>query len=224
MRNTEGTIIRGSVFAFASAAVAAVAGLLFLAAADFDLSAAADPPVYLEAGHGDLLRWAAITDMIGYYLLFAVVAIAIHRSMRARGTGDADLTLVAGLFYSVVGAIAAALLASVVAPIVHPGMQVAPDGFAVALTNGIFKGLWQTLESIPAALWWLLIAVRWANNRTTRTASIIMGLACIAEVIGRTVGPSQLAIVAATIFVIGWVPAIVMVGMQLRGEERENVR
>jgi hypothetical protein len=59
--------------------IGAVSGVLFLAAADLRWEPFLEPAQLLRSGPSapSLLRWGALTDMFGYYLLFVSLFLAV---------------------------------------------------------------------------------------------------------------------------------------------------
>ncbi|MGH2356475.1 MAG: hypothetical protein ACRDGJ_00500 [Candidatus Limnocylindria bacterium] len=96
-----------------------VASTMFLAIYRFDLAAFADRGALVDRGPGvaDLLRWAAVIDMVGY-LAMAPVVIYLHRRLvlaaeRLRRRGLVAPLTFCGLAFVLVGSIGAVLIASV---------------------------------------------------------------------------------------------------------------
>jgi hypothetical protein len=69
-----------------------VSNLLFLAAFQFRLDRFLEPTLILASGAtpAELLRWAAVLDLFGYYLATAVLAYVLWRQLRPRNPLIAD--------------------------------------------------------------------------------------------------------------------------------------
>ena len=65
------------------------------------------------AGSAELLRWAAVADLFGYYLAIGVVAYVVWVALRPLGRVAADLADVDALGYVLAGGAAATALAFV---------------------------------------------------------------------------------------------------------------
>ena len=69
-----------------SISVGLTSNLLFLAAFQFRLDRFLEPTLILASGaiRAELLRWAAVLDLFGYYLATAVLAYVLWRQLRPR--------------------------------------------------------------------------------------------------------------------------------------------
>ena len=88
--------------------------LLFLAAFQFRLDMFLEPTLILgsAATSAELLRWAAVLDLFGYYLATAVLACVLWRQLRPRNLLIADLSTMAAVGYALAGGMGAAVLAA----------------------------------------------------------------------------------------------------------------
>ena len=89
--------------------------VLFLAAFQFRLDMFLEPTLILGSGaiSAELLRWAAVLDLFGYYLATAVLAYVLWRQLRPRNPLIADLSTLAAVGYALAGGLGAAVLAMV---------------------------------------------------------------------------------------------------------------
>ena len=87
--------------------------LLFLAAFQFRLDRFLEPTLILGSGAipAELLRWASVLDLFGYYLATAVLAYVLWRQLRPRNPLLADLSTLAAVGYALAGWAGAAVLA-----------------------------------------------------------------------------------------------------------------
>ena len=138
-----------------------VAGVLFLAAFQFRLEWFADPSAMVAAGPGsaELLRWAAVADLLSWYLAIAVVAYVVWMALRPLGPALADLATLGALGYVLAGGAAATALAFVGPRLMHEYAS-AEDPAAVAVAFGVlaevvFRAIWQFLDAWLLAGWWL---------------------------------------------------------------------
>ena len=95
--------IAGAVFAVASA-------VLFGSAFGFDPGAGSELVERLrdaEPGDATLVRWGAVTDMLGYYLLPVALIVVVRERIPWSSTSSRDLATVAGVLYGTIGAIGA---------------------------------------------------------------------------------------------------------------------
>jgi hypothetical protein len=140
--------------------------LLFLAAFQFRLDWFREPARVLAAGptSAELLRWASVLDLIGYYLASAVLAYVLWQWLRPRNRLIADLSAAAAVGYVLAGAIGAAALAMVGPMLMYNYTEAAADQslitaqFAV-LFELVWRAIWQLLDGILLAVWWLGIGL-----------------------------------------------------------------
>ena len=151
----------------ASLAVGLTSNLLFLGAFQFRLDWFREPTRVLGGGavSAELLRWASVLDLIGYYLATAVLAYVLWQWLRPRNRLVADLSAVAAVGYVLAGGIGAAVLAVVGPMLMHNYTEAAPEDrgpiaaqFAV-LFEVVFRAIWQLLDGILLAAWWLGIGL-----------------------------------------------------------------
>ena len=76
-----------------------ISNLLFLAAFQFRLDMFLEPTLILGSGatSAELLRWAAVLDLFGYYLATAILAYVLWRQLRPRNPLVADLSTTAAV-------------------------------------------------------------------------------------------------------------------------------
>lgn len=169
-----------------------VASTMFLAVYGFDLGAFADRGALVDRGPGvaDLLRWAAVIDMVGYLALTPVV-IHLHRRivLAAERVGRqgfvAPLTF-CGLAFVLVGSIGAVLMASVGPALLEAGAGEPVAGIAAriafeALASAVYVGLWGILELLLFGVWLIGIArfVR-AEGRVFAGLTTVVGVGAVA--------------------------------------------
>jgi hypothetical protein len=63
------------------------------------------------ATSAELFRWAAVLDLIGYFLATAVLGYVLWRQLRPRNPVIADLSTMAAVGYALAGGVGAAVLA-----------------------------------------------------------------------------------------------------------------
>ena len=138
-------------------------GLLFLAAFQLRIDWFLEPTRILGAGEASaaLLRWAAVLDLIGYYLATGVLAYALWRLLRPRNPLIADLSALAAFGYTVAGGSAAAVLA-MAAPLLmesHATAEAAEQAMIAVqfelLFEVVWRAVWQLFDAILIGAWWL---------------------------------------------------------------------
>ena len=157
--------------------------LLFLAAFQFRLDMFLEPTLILGSGaiSAELLRWAAVLDLFGYYLATAVLAYVLWRQLRPRNPLVADLSTLAAVGYALAGGLGAAVLAMVAPMLMHTytdttaaGQAVIAAQFATVL-QVVWRSIWQFLDAILLAAWWLGIGrlLRQDHLRLSRLSLIL---------------------------------------------------
>jgi hypothetical protein len=185
--------------------LALAAGALFLAAVDFDLRSAVDirEALATSAADPDLVRWGAVTDMAGYYLLLAPLVLYLRRTQPWRSPVIGDVAAFAGLAYVVIGAAGAAVLASAAPRLMEAGQE---TEVLRALIDAVVGGLWQTLEPLPFACWAIGVGVLLRRTRPhLGTSAIVMGVAALA-VSGATITGLDALFVAGLVVWLGVLP------------------
>ena len=167
MQSPPATRTAGIAALSVSLAVGMTSNLLFLAAFQFRLDWFREPTRVLAGGatSAELLRWAAVLDLIGYYLATAVLAYVLWQQLRPRHRLIADLSALAALGYVLAGGIGAAVLAMVGPMLMHDYAEAATADqpliaaqFAV-LFELVWRAIWQMLDGILLAAWWLGIGL-----------------------------------------------------------------
>ncbi|TRW44904.1 hypothetical protein [Georgenia yuyongxinii] len=139
----------------------------FLAAFGWRVETFLDPSALVTEGasRAALLRWGAVADLLSYYLAVAVIAYVLWRVTRPRSPLVADLSFLAACGYAVAGGAAAAVLA-VTGPALmdrYADGDGDADRAAVAVAFGLVTeavyAIWQFLDPLLLAAWWLGTAV-----------------------------------------------------------------
>ncbi len=197
------------------------AGVLVPAAFGFDIKALAHPGSIVNRGSdvARLLRWGALLDMVSYFPMAGVV-VYVHHRLRDRNPPLITLLSAGGLAYVLIGSIAGVLLASVGPPLIEGYAAASAAGREAArvslesLGNGVFVGLWGTLELIPIGLWFVGVGLLlWSEWRRFAALSILVGAGLLAAglrtgLTGRTFvdldGPLDLVIAGAAGLEFAW--------------------
>jgi hypothetical protein len=173
-------------FAVAAITLELLATLIYSAAAGSSTGLSVEPTKLLASGHtgASLIRWGSLVDMFGYLSIAPVVLYLRDRYASARYV---DLFAAAGLAVVVIGAIGAASMAAAAPPMINDYVAASPaqrqallPAFAT-LYRVVVLGLWQTLETIPAAIWLLGTA---SAARRERPRSVFVILLVLGMVVG----------------------------------------
>lgn len=135
----------------AGGVIAAGSALLFALAIGFDPAAGAelvDRISRVEPGDAAFIRWAAIADMLGYYLIPAAVIVMTRTRLPWTSPTARDVAIVAGVMYATIGSIGAAALATAGAPLIESG-----NTSELTTLVRLVEGLWQWLEPVPFLVW-----------------------------------------------------------------------
>jgi hypothetical protein len=172
-----------------SIGVGMISNFLFLAAFQFRIDWLLEPTRMLGAGatSAELLRWAATLDLIGYYLASAVLAYVLWRLLRQRNPLLADLSTLAVFGYSLAGGAGAAVLAMVGPMLMYDhaaatsAEQAAISTQFTVLFEVVWRSIWQFLDAILVAAWWLGIGllVRAAQPGLSRLSLALSATAAI---------------------------------------------
>ena len=189
MRSRLTTRTAGIAALSVSLVVGMASNLLFLAAFQFRLDWFREPTRVLAGGAGsaELLRWASVLDLIGYYLATAVLAYVLWQWLRPRHRLIADLSAVAAVGYVLAGGIGAATLAMVGPMLMHNHAVAAAEDQALiaaqfaVLFELVWRAIWQLLDGILLAAWWLGIGLL-ARSDQPGLSRLSLALAAVAVV------------------------------------------
>ncbi len=156
------------VFAVVAFTLEAASGAMYSAAPASSSGLSVDPAALLASGSAGagLIRWGSVIDMFGYLSIAPVVLYLRARYASARYI---DLFAFAGFALVVIGSIGAASMAVAAPPLINSyaaanaaEKQALLPAFAT-LYRAVVVGMWQTLETIPAAVW--LLGTAWVSRR-----------------------------------------------------------
>lgn len=141
----------------------------------------------IDAG---LLRWSTVCDLFGYYLLLGPLALVLSRRFEQTHPHLSQLSTYCALGYILVGAIAAAMLASNAPQLIEAYSQ-ASDFESVMIkvaydsVNNAVNGLWNMLGVFLGGVWWLTIgnAIR-AQRPVLGMLSLVLGIAAWLDAAG----------------------------------------
>ena len=182
-------------FTVAALTLEVVASAMYSLAAGPKDGLSVDPAKLLASGATGawLIHWGSLIDMFGYLSIAPVVLYLRARYAAAR---YADVFAFAGLALVVIGSIGAVSMATAAPPLITAYVsasaaqkQAMLPAFAT-LYRAVVVGLWQTLETIPAAIWLLGIAriARREGPRSVFLIVLILGVINAAIALYRLVG------------------------------------
>lgn len=184
--------------------VAAVAGMMslplavgslitLLLAVRFDLNAISDPLLLIQMGPtgAELWYWSMILDILGYYLLIVPLLLFLRAWLRPASPNWTDLFILCVLLYCVLGAAGAAILATVIPPLMKayvsadvPQREILEVVFG-SYSNAVYRGLWNLLEEFLVGVGWIGIGLLLrAERQQLSLFTIVLGSACLADSLG----------------------------------------
>jgi hypothetical protein len=198
--------------AVASAPVALASIFVGLPAVNYDFGALSHPLTLIErggAGVANALRWGAILDMFGYYLLIAPLALFLDAWLRVRHGLWARLFAGGLLAYVLVGAAGAAVLAAVTPRLfglyasASAEQRPAIGALYVTVNDAVSAGLWNLLEEVVVGVGWLGLGVLLRRERpVVGIVTIVLGAACLLDGTGVIFGWEGLATAALGLYVL----------------------
>lgn len=205
-----------------SAALAIASLAVGAMAVEFDFDAFSDPTRTLAyAEHHALMFWFAILDMFGYYLLLLPVVLQQHLWLRERSSWAPPITL-SGVAYAIIGAVGAAVLAAVWPDLLQQlRSATADDQAAIAyifttVTTAVTKGLWNILEMVFAALWWIGAGLlQRVAMPLVGWLSVATGTSCLLDLVGNLGGVEALSAAGLNLYLVLAIVWAVAIGVHL---------
>lgn len=148
-----------------------ISNLMFLWAAEFQIERLIDPVRLLEGNTSAiLLRWAAVTDMLSYYLPTAIVAVVLWHVLRPRSPLLTDLATLGALAFAVAGGEAAAALAVAGSSLLEAHAAAGSDQAATAtvfavLVEVVFRAVWQLFDTLVAGAWMIGLGILFRTDQ-----------------------------------------------------------
>lgn len=203
-------------YRFAVGSITILSGLVALlcllvgaAAVEFNFEAFADPSLALNYAHNaKLAGWFMILDMFGYYLLLLPVIFFLHQQYKYRSPWTPLFTF-SGLAYVLVGSIGAGILAAVWPELMQSYLQADAQGQKIIALQfkssnlAVIKGLWNILEVLFAATWWIGIGkLLYRDKKAAGILSIATGLSTLVDGVANITGLHNLAELGLNIYLL----------------------
>jgi hypothetical protein len=219
--------------ALAAALVALLSGVLFVVAAgplfrESVLTVLRDPGRLVTLGpeRADLLRWAYVADLFGYYLLPVPLFLFVSRVAGVRrGESVGRLAAMGGLAYAAIGAGGAVMLALVSPGLIRDAAAGQPDAIGSAavfatITEVVHRGLWQTLELVPVAGWFAVAAVVLRREDPVGAgAALLLAFLSLVTAVATTLGLVPVAFAALSPWLLLFPLLLGWTGARLLGRE-----
>jgi hypothetical protein len=186
-----------AVAAFVLAFLGLVSDALFVLAFQFRIDWFMDPALTVAGGpeSAELLRWAALTDLLSYYLPTAPIAVALWVELRPRRPILVDAATLAALGFVLAGSIGAVVLAAGGPPLILAYADaVGADRAAIATTfrfliDLVFHGIWQTLDPLLLGFWFLVVGWLTRIGRPAfGTLALVLGANALPVVLANVLG------------------------------------
>ena len=188
------------------AAACMLAGVI---AVEYNFDAFSDPTLILQCAHNyKAAYWFLLFDMAGYYLLLLPVIFYLYQQYKYHSPWTPLFTF-CGFGYVFTGAIGASMLA-VAWPYLMQLYGVTPQADQQqvelvfnSITILVTKGLWNILEVMFAALWWIGFGMLLRrDNKTIGVLSILAGAACLLDGVGTMANWNVLAEIGLNIYLL----------------------
>lgn len=189
-----------------------VSNLTFLAAFQLRVDWFVEPSGLVAGGprSAELLRWAATTDLLSYYLPTAVIAYVLWRILRPRIPVVADLATLAAFGFTLLGGAAAATLAVLGPALMHAHAAADADRATIGiafglLTDTVFRAIWQFVDALLIGSWWLGLGLLLRADQP-RFAALQFAIAAAAflTAVLTMIGAGLTSYVLLGLFFAGW--------------------
>jgi hypothetical protein len=178
-------------------------------AVEYDFDAFSDPIRTLAHARQHVLAfWFNILDLFGYYVLLLPVTLRLHQQLRDRSPWMPLITL-SGAAYVIIGACGAAVLAAVWPALMQAQLNAPSEQQAtIALvfktaTLAVTTGLWNILEMVFAATWWIGLGVLLrAESRALAALTLVTGMSCALDSLGNLSGVHLLSDVGMNAYLV----------------------
>ena len=178
--------IVSAVFAIGNFALTGIAG-------GGDSRYLSDVYAFIETGKeaGSVMRWAWLSDLLGYYLLLVPVAFLLYHWLRSEKPYWMGIVTFFGLGYIFCGIIGAAILARTW-PTLLAGFQnaqgVSQEIYRIVFVNttqAVYGGMWGYLEFLLGGVWWIGVGlILRARRRVLGIVTVILGSITLAAALG----------------------------------------
>jgi hypothetical protein len=191
-------------------------------AVDYNFDAFSDPILALQyAGNHKMAGWFLILDMFGYYLLLLPVILYLHQQYKYRSPWTALFTF-SGLAYVLIGALGAAILAALWPELMQDHLLAANED--KPLTAGLFKsstllvtkGMWNILEVLFAATWWIGIGkLLYSESKVLGVLTIVTGISTLLDATGNIIEFHQLSEIGLNAYLLLAIAWPIVIGVSI---------
>ncbi|MBK8502872.1 MAG: hypothetical protein IPL46_12015 [Saprospiraceae bacterium] len=193
-----------------SGVIALISYFQVAAGFNFHFELFSNPALIFETAgiNTSLLKWSMITDIFGYYLLLLPLVIYMHLWMKDSFAWSPVINL-SGIGYILIGSVGAAVLAVIwpmhidqFASLTGQQQEISRMIF-ISITNIVVEGLWNLLDSILIAVWFLGIAI-FLRSRYKAIANFTFTLSavCFLDFLGNALAIKPLAEITVNIYLV----------------------
>ena len=218
-----------SDYRFITGAITVLSGLLALAcllvgamAVEYNFDAFSDPVLTLNyVSNYQLAKWFNLLDMFGYYLLLLPLIFYFHQQYKYKSPWTSLFTF-SGLAYVFTGALGAAILAAIWPDLMVDYSMASSENKTViitvfkATTLLVTKGMWNILEVLFAAVWWIGLGKMICNeSKSLGILTIITGISTLMDATGNITGIQVLSDIGLNAYLLLGIIWPVIIGISL---------
>lgn len=218
-----------SDYRFAIGAISILSGLLALAcllvgavAVEYNFDAFSNPVLTLNYAHNhQLAKWFNLLDMFGYYLLLLPLIFYFHQQYKYTSPWSSLFTF-SGLAYVLTGALGAAILAALWPDLMIDYSTASDENKTIistvfrATTLLVTKGMWNILEVLFAAVWWMgLGRMIYKESKSLGIVTIIAGLFTLMDATGNMTGVQILSDIGLNVYLLLGILWPIIIGVSL---------
>ena len=217
-------------YRFTVGAIAAFSGLLALAclwvgalAVEYNFDAFSDPVLTLQYAHNYMpAKWFNLLDLFGYYLLLLPLVFYFHQQFKYRSPWMPLITF-SGVAYVLTGALGAAILTALWPEQMQAYLAALPE--EKPLIGAIFstttllvtKGMWNILEVLFAAVWWIGLGKLLAGeNKAMGVLTVVLGVSTLLDAMGNIFGITFLAELGMNVYLILGISWPIVTGIRMK--------
>ena len=158
-------------------------------AVEYNFDAFSDPVLTLQYAHNyGLAKWFNLLDLFGYYLLLLPLVFYFHQQYKHRSPWMQLFTF-SGASYVLTGALGAAILAALWPEQMKDHLIGDNPELTIPLfkttTLLVTKGIWNILEVIFAAVWWIgLGKLLFQDHKIIGVLTMITGISALLDAAG----------------------------------------
>ncbi|MEI9809698.1 MAG: hypothetical protein WDO16_18570 [Bacteroidota bacterium] len=218
-----------SNYRFLVGAITILSGILALLcmitggmAVNYNFDAFSDPVLALNySANHQLVSWFLLLDMFGYYLLLLPLIFYLHQQYKYRSPWTSLITF-SGLAYVLIGAVGAAILAAVWPDMMQEHLTATSEqkemigGLFKAITLVVTKGMWNVIEMLFSAVWWIGIGkLLYRESKVLGALTMTTGISTLLDAAGNITGFHSLAEAGLNIYLLLAIVWAIVMGISI---------